>query len=76
MLTVKCAKCRSKLFRYRKIGKGRLLHCWPDRIARDYTVREGDAVKCRCGHLIGFDEGKWIKLKRGSITCSGTALKK
>jgi len=76
MLTVKCAKCGSKLFRYRKIGKGRLLHCWPERIVRDYSIREKDAVRCRCGHLIGLNEGKWIKLKRGSFTCSGTAVRK
>ena len=27
MLTIKCAKCKGKVFRYLKIGKGRVLHC-------------------------------------------------
>jgi hypothetical protein len=72
MLTVKCAKCRSKVFKYSKVGKGRLLHCWPDRIVKDYSLREGSEVRCRCGNLIGIDEGRWIKLKSKSFIRSGT----
>jgi hypothetical protein len=71
MITVKCAKCRSKVFRYVKIGKGRVLHCWKGRIVRDYSVRDGNEVKCQCGNLIGIDEGIWIKMKQHSFIYRG-----
>ncbi|MBN2543581.1 hypothetical protein JXI42_12015 [bacterium] len=76
MLTVKCAKCNGKIFRYHKIGKGRLLRCWLDRIIKDYSVRDGDEVRCRCGSLIGTVEGKSVKMKQNSFTYSGTKTSK
>ena len=48
MLTIKCAKCKRKIFRYLKVGKGRVLHCWKGRITRDYSIREGNKVLCEC----------------------------
>jgi len=75
VITVKCAKCKSKVFRYEKIGKGRVLHCWKDRIVKDYSVHDGNDVKCECGNLIGIDEGKWIRMKQRSFTYSGTERK-
>ena len=44
MITVYCAACGRKLFRYQKIGKGRLLHHWHSRISSDYTIRRGNDV--------------------------------
>jgi len=76
MITVKCAKCKRKIFRYKKIGKGRLWHCWKDRITEDYSVQDGDKVKCLCGNLIGIDEGKWIKMKQHTFVLSGTITKR
>ena len=67
MITIKCAKCKCKVFRYLKIGKGRVLHCWRGRIIRDYSIRDGNEVKCECGNLIGIDEGKWVKMKQHSF---------
>ncbi len=67
MITIKCAKCKRKVFRYGKIGKGRVLHCWKGRIVKDYSVHDGHEVKCQCGNLIGIDEGKWIKMKQHSF---------
>jgi len=75
MITVKCVKCKGKILRYKKIGKGRLWHCWKDRIVEDYSVRDGDKVKCLCGNLIGIDEGKWIKMKQHTFVFSGTITK-
>ncbi|MBU7012778.1 MAG: hypothetical protein HXS46_19010 [Theionarchaea archaeon] len=72
MIRIRCACCNRKIFRYVKIGKGRLWHCWKERIAADYSVHQGDQVKCPCGNTIGVDEGKWIKLKPGAFTYSGT----
>jgi DNA-directed RNA polymerase subunit RPC12/RpoP len=71
MMIVKCAKCGRKVFKYKKIGKGRLWHCWRDRISEDYSVRDGNEIRCPCGNLIGMDERKWIKMKQHAFTCSG-----
>ncbi|MDY6918482.1 MAG: hypothetical protein SVP26_11210 [Chloroflexota bacterium] len=76
MITVRCARCSARVFRYEKVGKGRLLHCWKGRIVTDYSVRDGPYVKCPCGNVIGIDEGKWVKLKQRSFTCSGAARRK
>ncbi len=76
MVTIRCAKCRSKIFEYIKIGKGKLLHCWKDRIIKDYSIQNGNEYRCHCSNLIGIDEGKWVKMKRRSFTCSGTISKK
>lgn len=75
MIIVKCAKCKGKIFRYLKIGKGRLWHCWKDRIIEDYSVRDGNQIKCQCGNVIGIDDKKWIKMVQHSFTYSGTIAK-
>ena len=76
MLTIKCARCKRKLFKYEKIGTGRLLHLWPDRIIEDHSVHEGREVKCKCGNLVGIDEGRFIKMKPRSFTRSGSYIRK
>jgi hypothetical protein len=76
MLLIRCAKCRAKIFKYKKIGKGKLLHCWKDRILEDHSVRSGNEIRCACGNLMGIDEKKWIKMKQSSFTCSGTASRR
>ena len=76
MIIVKCAKCKRKIFKYRKIGKGKLLHCWKDRLIEDYTLRKQNEVRCECGNLIGIDEGKWIKIKQHAFFYSGTINRK
>lgn len=62
-MVIKCPQCHQKIFKYLKIGKGRLRHCWKDRIIEDHSVRDGNKVKCQCGNIIGIDQGKWIKMK-------------
>jgi len=74
MLTIKCARCNQKIFRYVKIGKGKLWHCWKGRIVEDLSIHDSKNVLCKCGNLIGVDEGKWIKLKQHSIVISGTKM--
>ncbi len=71
MITIKCSKCNRKIFRYIKKGKGRLWHCWKDLIVKDYSVRDGNEVICKCGNSIGIDSGKWIKMKQNAFSCSG-----
>ncbi len=71
MITIRCAHCRKKIFKYNKIGKGRILYCWKERIKEDYTKREGDKVLCECGKLIGIDEKIRIRMKQNSFIYSG-----
>ncbi|MGC8942872.1 MAG: hypothetical protein ACP5IV_01455 [Caldisericia bacterium] len=76
MLTIRCSKCKNKLFKYEKIGKGRLLHLWKKRIKEEYLiVRKNNEIFCECGNLIGVDVGIYIKLKKNSITYSGEITK-
>lgn len=74
MITIRCARCKRRIFRYAKMKKVKLLHCWKDRIVRDDSVRDGEMVLCPCGNLIGHDEGKWIKMRQGSFIYSGTVM--
>jgi len=76
VIVIRCARCKSKVFKYVKVGKGRILHCWRERIAEDHSVRDGNEVKCRCGNLIGVDERRWVKMKRHSFIYSGTIGKR
>ena len=76
MITIKCAKCRARLFRYVKIGKGRVLHLWHDRIVEDLSVRDGDEVRCGCGNVVGKREKNWIKMRRSAFTSTGSVTKK
>lgn len=75
MIVIKCARCKGKIFKYVKVGKGRLLHCWKGRIVEDYSVRDGSEIKCQCGNLIGIDEGRWVKMKQSAFIYSGTITK-
>ncbi|QYK02490.1 hypothetical protein [Shewanella psychrotolerans] len=38
-----CGQCKTKLFKYRKDGKGALVKCFKERIVEDYTQ-----VACIC----------------------------
>lgn len=76
MIVIKCVKCKRKVFKYLKIGKGRLWHCWKERIIEDYSVKDGNEVKCQCGNVIGVNKGKYIKIKQNSFTYKGSIGKK
>lgn len=76
MITVKCIKCKGNIFKYRKIGKGRLWHCWKDRIKLDYSIHKGNEIQCICGNIVGIEEEKWIKMKQHTFEISGTITKK
>lgn len=76
MITIKCARCRSKLFKYQKVGKGKVIHCWDMRILKDYSIRKGYNVYCECGNLIGVRVPKGIRMKQNAFGYSGTITKK
>ncbi len=73
MFVVKCAKCKTKLLKYRKVGKGKLLRCWKDRIVEDYTSKEGSFMKCpKCDEIVGVDAGAFFKMRQGRFTTHGS----
>lgn len=74
MLTLKCAACKQKLWRYDKIGPGEVLRCHKSRIDRVYgsTIMEGDKINCSCGLELGIDKGGFYKMIAKSFTYSGT----
>ena len=76
MLVIRCARCRRKLFRYLKVGTGKVLYCYRDRMSKVDIVEEGGRVTCPCGNLIGIDEKKWIKMKQAAFTWSGSVTRK
>jgi hypothetical protein len=75
MLTIKCAKCKQKLFKYHKIGMGRVLRCWKNKIKNDNTIRKDGAVFCTCGNRIGIEMGNYIKMDQSAFIYSGTKQK-
>lgn len=42
-----CSKCRQKLYKYRKGGKGALVKCWVERIADNYTTEPCVCPNCQ-----------------------------
>ena len=46
-IDVKCAKCLSLLFKYRKAGKGALVKCFKERISIDYTKTPAICPECQ-----------------------------
>ncbi|UCG30553.1 MAG: hypothetical protein JSV53_01360 [candidate division WOR-3 bacterium] len=74
MLTIKCSRCKGKIFRYLKVGKGQVLRCYKTRISRDNSIREGAKVLCRCGNLIGIEERNWIKMRKTAFFHTGTKI--
>lgn len=74
MLTIKCAQCQAKLFKYHKIGRGKVLRCWKNRIKRLYQAEfQKNRLVCRgCGNEIGEIEDRSIKMKQDKFIYTGT----
>jgi len=72
MLTIKCATCKRKLWKYEKFGKGEVLRCYKSRIERAYDFQlEGDKILCTCGKVIGIDKGAHIKMIKKGFCYTG-----
>ena len=74
MLTIKCAKCKSKIMKYKKIGQGRVLRCWKSKITRVYDGEvEKDKLKCgQCGNIIGDIKDDRVDMESQAFTYTGT----
>jgi len=72
MLLIRCARCKRKLWKYLKIGPGRLLVCHKDRITRTWDhTRDGDDLLCLCGTRVAIDKTDHLKIIGTAITASG-----
>ncbi|MDO5713349.1 MAG: hypothetical protein Q4Q07_02845 [Tissierellia bacterium] len=79
MLTIKCAYCKTKLYKYLKIGTGKVLRCHKNKITRVYhsPILIGEDVKCpKCKSLFGKDKGKYYDMIQEGFTYTGTKIKK
>jgi hypothetical protein len=75
MIVIKCGKCKRKIIKYRKLGAGRVLRCFKERIERYYQEPvDGDLV-CECGEVIGTDCGNWYQMKQGNFVYTGKVIK-
>jgi hypothetical protein len=73
MLTIHCAACKKKLWRYDKIGPGAVLRCHKDRIKKMYNGEVYEhKIRCPCGKDIGIDKGMHYKMIAKAFTCKGT----
>ena len=73
MLTIKCAACKTKLWKYDKIGRGQVLRCHKDRITQHYgtTSQTDHKIICQCGKEIGIDKDQSIKMIRNAFIYTG-----
>ncbi len=77
MLTIKCAACRRKLWKYQKLGQGQVLRCHKARISKMYEINEHDGkIWCLCGKVLGIDKGTYYSMVKGSFTYAGTKVNK
>ncbi|MDH4317893.1 MAG: hypothetical protein OEV64_05840 [Desulfobulbaceae bacterium] len=73
MLVVRCGACKTKLWKYDKIGPGAVLRCHKKRIMQEYEYQiKGDKVQCPCGRDVGIDKGSFYKMIAKAVTYSGT----
>ncbi|HDM79229.1 MAG TPA: hypothetical protein ENG51_22615 [Deltaproteobacteria bacterium] len=73
MLVLRCAACKKKLWRYDKIGPGKVLRCHKSRIDKFYHAYEKDGrIFCSCGRSIGIDMGSYYKMIARAFTYRGT----
>ena len=78
MLTIKCAKCKSKLFKYKKIGKGRVLRCWKSKITRVYDgeVKGKNFICKNCENIVADIKEDYLDMNSDAFTYSGTKIRK
>lgn len=73
MLTIKCSSCKIKLWKYKKIGPGKVLRCHKARISKRFAVLEQDGqLLCPCGKVIATDMGRYYKMHADGFIHTGT----
>ena len=74
MLIIRCAACKTKLWKYDKIGPGEVLRCHKARIEKIFSATPAvdHKIFCTCGKEIGIDKGSYYKMIAKAFTYSGT----
>ena len=62
IIIIRCDKCKSKIFKYEKVGRGHILRCHKKQIIEDDAIYNNKKVFCQCGNEIGVDKGRYIKM--------------
>lgn len=77
MITIKCSKCKNKIFKYKKIGKGKIIRLYFDRIQKNYAIkRDGKYLCSKCENVIGINKKKFVKMRDIAFTYSGHKIRK
>lgn len=79
MLTIKCSRCKTKLFKYKKVGEGKVLRCYEEKIQRFYEGEvKGNKLICgNCDNEIGNIKEKhsrYVKMNGDAFTFTGTKI--
>lgn len=75
MLIIRCSCCKTKLWRYLKIGKGEVIRCHKKRITKIFNEvikRENEIFCPRCNTKIGRDMGTFYKMIGKNFIYTGT----
>jgi hypothetical protein len=73
MILIRCAGCRTKLFKYEKIGPGQILICHKSRIIKIHCLETVNGkIQCKCGAYVGIDKGDYYKMIAKGFIASGT----
>lgn len=77
MLTIHCAACKKKLWKYEKFGHGHVVRCHKSRITRMFPVEKvGAKIHCQCGKVIAVDKGSHYRMISKAFTHTGTKRNK
>ncbi len=71
MLTIRCAKCKTKLFKYKKIGQGQVLRCYKDRIEPLEMIIKNGSLLCVCKNVVGIEMDSHFKMKTHQFIYTG-----
>ncbi|WP_062264509.1 hypothetical protein [Endozoicomonas arenosclerae] len=78
MLVFKCARCKKKLWKYLKIGKGSVVRIHKSRISKHYMdlnlegLDMDEKIFCTCGQPLGNNKGSFISVAKNSLVSSGS----
>ena len=82
MLTLKCAKCKRKLWKYEKIGKGEVIRLHKDRITKHYfdidlkKLTMDEKLLCVCGQPLCHNKGSCMTLVKNGVLTTGSKVNK
>ena len=62
VMVVRCPECKKKAFKYLKVGRGKVIRCYKDRIRDDRTTHKQKAIYCPCGHRLALDRDDHWKI--------------